>query len=67
MRNEHEFYAQRLYEALDGIGTDDDKLMRILVGRAEIDLGCIKDAYRESYGETLPNAVMVKYFINRST
>lgn len=61
MRDEHEFYAKRLHEALDGIGTDDVTLMRIIVGRAEIDLGCIKDAYAKLYGETLESAVMVNF------
>lgn len=61
MYDVHGYYAKRLFEALDGIGTDDVTLMRIVVGRAEIDLGCIKESYVKMYGETLKNAVVVKY------
>lgn len=33
--------------------------MRIIVGRAEIDLACIKSVYEDMYHETLENAVRV--------
>lgn len=57
--DEHKFYARRLYEAIDGIGTDDMTLMRIVVGRAEIDLGCISEVYNVMYDESLASAIMV--------
>lgn len=60
-QDEHKYFARRLHGALDGIGTDDVTLMRIIVGRAEIDLGCIKDAYAEMYSETLVSAVKARY------
>lgn len=59
IHDEHRYYAKRLHKALDGLGTDDVTLMRVIVGRAEIDLGCIKDVYEEMYHETLASAVIV--------
>ena len=53
------YFANRFFVALDGLGTDDRDLMRLVVSRCETDLGNIKTAYQNLYGETLNNAVMV--------
>lgn len=47
------YYAQKLNDALRGIGTDDAALIRHVVGRSEIDLGDIKDRYEEMFGKSL--------------
>ncbi|CAK8672060.1 annexin A13-like [Clavelina lepadiformis] len=47
------YYAQKLNDALRGCGTDDDALIRHVVGRSEIDLGNIKDRYEEMFGKSL--------------
>ncbi|XP_030838809.1 annexin A5-like [Strongylocentrotus purpuratus] len=46
------FYVDSLYWAMKGLGTDDDKLIRIVVGRSEIDLASIKKMFKEKYPTT---------------
>ncbi|ESP02908.1 hypothetical protein LOTGIDRAFT_110615, partial [Lottia gigantea] len=48
-----DYYVERLHGAFDGIGTNDSRLIRILVSRSEIDLAGIKEKYKESYGKSL--------------
>ncbi|XP_066957716.1 annexin-B12-like [Macrobrachium rosenbergii] len=43
------FYATRIHQALDGAGTDDKTLIRILVSRSEIDLADIRKKYNELF------------------
>lgn len=51
------FFAKRLFEAMDGLGTDDTTLIRIIVSRSELDLQNIKDEYEQMYNKTLMSAV----------
>ncbi|KXJ70192.1 hypothetical protein RP20_CCG024521 [Aedes albopictus] len=51
------FFAKRLFEAMDGLGTDDTTLIRIIVSRSEIDLQNIKDEFEQMYNKTLMSAV----------
>ncbi|XP_037921051.1 annexin B10 isoform X2 [Hermetia illucens] len=51
------FFARRLFKAMDGIGTDDTTLIRIIVSRSEIDLGNIKDEFERMHDRTLLSAV----------
>lgn len=44
---------------MDGAGTDDAALIRIVVSRSEIDLGNIKDEYERAYNRTLLSRVKV--------
>ncbi|XP_068245053.1 annexin-B12-like [Palaemon carinicauda] len=51
------FYATRIHEALDGPGTDDKSLIRILVSRSEIDLADIRTKYKELFDVDMVDAV----------
>ena len=43
----------------EGIGTDDDALIRAVVQRSEIDMENIREAYEEKYGRSLVAAIKV--------
>ncbi|KRK07055.1 annexin B10 isoform X1 [Drosophila yakuba] len=51
------FFANRLYKAMNGAGTDDATLIRIIVSRSEIDLETIKQEFERIYNRTLHSAV----------
>lgn len=51
------YYAERLYLAMKGLGTDDKTLIRVIVCRSELDLQYIKGAYEKMYGKSLKDAV----------
>ncbi|KAM8719853.1 hypothetical protein ACLKA7_005988 [Drosophila subpalustris] len=51
------FFANRLYKAMDGAGTDDGTLIRIIVSRSEIDLETIKQEFERIYNRTLHSAI----------
>lgn len=52
-----EFFAERLHRSMEGLGTDNHTLIRIIVSRSEIDLAAIRDIYEEKYGKTLESRV----------
>uniref|UniRef100_A0A3B5JUS6 Annexin n=1 Tax=Takifugu rubripes TaxID=31033 RepID=A0A3B5JUS6_TAKRU len=56
-KNPQLYFARRLNAAMKGAGTDEDTLIRIIVGRSEIDLDTIKDMYLEKYDVTLKDAL----------
>lgn len=59
IRDKVEYLATRLYESMEGIGTDDKVLIRIIVSRSENDLGDIKQAFERKYGKSLEEFVKV--------
>ncbi|XP_041124819.1 annexin A7-like isoform X1 [Polyodon spathula] len=56
-QNRPAYFAERLFKAMKGAGTDDSTLSRIIVTRSEIDLVQIKQAYMQMYQKTLHTAV----------
>ncbi|XP_052017514.1 annexin A13 [Apodemus sylvaticus] len=51
------YFADLLYKAMKGMGTDEETLIRIIVTRAEVDLQGIKVKFQEKYQKSLADMV----------
>ncbi|KAJ8033468.1 Annexin A13 [Holothuria leucospilota] len=51
------FLADLLYQAMKGLGTEDEKLLFLVVSRCEVDLGNIEDEFEAKYGQSLQNFI----------
>ena len=49
----HGYFAMRIRESVRGVGTNDSRLVRVIVSRCEIDLPQIKQAYQRIYQRDL--------------
>lgn len=47
------YFARRIRESVQGIGTNDSRLIRVIVSRCEVDMPRIKQAYQRLYGRDL--------------
>ncbi|XP_046452272.1 annexin B9-like [Daphnia pulex] len=52
-KNRHEYFAHRLHHAIDGLGTNDRNLIRIIVSRCDVDLNNIKQEYERKFSRSL--------------
>lgn len=57
VRNRPLYFAKLLHESLAGLGTKDNKLMRILVTCSDIDLVKVKGEYEREFGKSLYDTV----------
>lgn len=46
---------------MKGLGTDDSRLIRLVVTRSEIDMGEIKSVFYKEYGQSLEDFISVSY------
>ncbi|CAK9293954.1 unnamed protein product [Gordionus sp. m RMFG-2023] len=51
------YFAKKIHLAMKGMGTDDDTLVRLLVTRAEIDLGDIRQDFQRIYNKSLEASI----------
>ena len=51
------YYAGRIHESVDGLGTNDSRLIRNICARQAVDLPYIKQAYIRDYGKDMLNDI----------
>ncbi|KAM6216080.1 annexin A13 [Rhynchocyon petersi] len=56
-RDREAYFAESLYKAMKGAGTDEETLIHIIVARAEVDLKGIKAKFQEKYQKSLTDMV----------
>ncbi|XP_044520422.1 annexin A6 isoform X1 [Gracilinanus agilis] len=53
IRSSAEYFAERLFKAMKGLGTRDNTLIRIMVSRSELDMLDIREVFRTKYEKSL--------------
>ena len=56
-RDKISYFVDRLYESMDGVGTDDKTLIRIMVSRSEKDLLQIKRCFEDKHKKPLEDYI----------
>lgn len=51
------FFAECAYKSMVGMGTNDRRLIRVIVTRCEKDMVQIKQEYQRMYGKSLDSAI----------
>lgn len=59
VKNRPGFFAEQLYKSMKGLGTDDSRLIRLVVTRCEVDMGEIKNVFTQQFGESLEDFISV--------
>jgi len=57
------FIVAKLRVTLQGAGTSDDTLIRVIVSRSEVDLVQIKQEFQRQYGQTLESWIQVQHLL----
>jgi len=51
------YYSEVMYDSMKGLGTDDERLIRAIVSRCEIDLQTVKERYNKLHDKTLEKRI----------
>ena len=54
----HELFAEKIYLAIKGAGTNEEILSRSLVSRCELDMGAMRDIYQTKYKVTMKEDII---------
>jgi hypothetical protein len=54
----HELYAEKIYLAIKGLGTNEEILSRALVSRCELDMAAMRDMYLTKYKVTMKEDII---------
>ena len=54
----HELFAEKIYLAIKGAGTDEEVLSRALVSRCELDMAAMRDIYQTKYKVTMKEDII---------
>ncbi|KAK3868404.1 hypothetical protein Pcinc_026207 [Petrolisthes cinctipes] len=57
IENRSAYFARELHDSMAGMGTKDRALIRLVVSRAEIDMGNIKQEYQKLFNKPLEKAI----------
>ncbi|XP_055016047.1 LOW QUALITY PROTEIN: annexin A6 [Boleophthalmus pectinirostris] len=60
VKNQPSYFADRLYKAMKGLGTDDRALIRIMVSRSEVDLFNIRKEFKDTHDASLHDFIQVE-------
>uniref|UniRef100_A0A8C7T900 Annexin n=1 Tax=Oncorhynchus mykiss TaxID=8022 RepID=A0A8C7T900_ONCMY len=63
VKNQSNYFAERLYKAMKGMGTDDRALIRIMVSRSEVDLFNIRKEFKETHDCSLHEFIQVETMV----
>uniref|UniRef100_A0A8C9Y992 Annexin n=1 Tax=Sander lucioperca TaxID=283035 RepID=A0A8C9Y992_SANLU len=63
VKNQPSYFADRLYKAMKGLGTDDRALIRIMVSRSEVDLFNIRKEFKDTHDVSLHEFIQVETMI----
>ncbi|XP_078145100.1 annexin A6 isoform X1 [Centroberyx gerrardi] len=63
VKNQPSYFADRLYKAMKGLGTDDRALIRIMVSRSEVDLFNIRKEFKEIHDASLHEFIQVETMV----
>ncbi|KAF8565548.1 hypothetical protein P879_09971 [Paragonimus westermani] len=59
IRSKPKYFAKQLKESMEGAGTNDKQLIRVVVSRAEIDMGDIKTEFMKANAKSLEDWIAV--------
>ena len=51
------FYAEEIFDSIEGLGTKDEKLQRIFIMRSEVDLVSVDHVFKKMFGKKLEKVV----------